>query len=102
MPSKLIDPEALPTMSFDWGVIKPLVATDNTDGAAVSLVHVVLLPGQGHERHNHPHGRVPLDGEHGLGAAHAAGDLRARGRRAGAQGAAGLPRAGAGRAARAG
>jgi oxalate decarboxylase/phosphoglucose isomerase-like protein (cupin superfamily) len=54
MPSKLIDPEALPTMSFDWGVIKPLVATDNTDGAAVSLVHVVLLPGQGHERHNHP------------------------------------------------
>jgi oxalate decarboxylase/phosphoglucose isomerase-like protein (cupin superfamily) len=54
MPSKLIDPEALPTMSFDWGVIKPLVAADNTDGAAVSLVHVVLLPGQGHERHNHP------------------------------------------------
>jgi oxalate decarboxylase/phosphoglucose isomerase-like protein (cupin superfamily) len=54
MPSKLIDPESLPTMSFDWGVIKPLVAADNTDGAAVSLVHVVLLPGQGHERHNHP------------------------------------------------
>ena len=54
MPSKLIDPAALPTMSFDWGVIKPLVAADNTDGAAVSLVHVVLLPGQGHERHNHP------------------------------------------------
>ena len=53
MPSKLIDPAALPTMSFDWGVIKPLVAGD-TDGAAVSLVHVVLLPGQGHERHNHP------------------------------------------------
>jgi oxalate decarboxylase/phosphoglucose isomerase-like protein (cupin superfamily) len=54
MPSKLIDPNTLPTMGFDWGVIKPLVATDNTDGAAVSLVHVVLLPGQGHERHNHP------------------------------------------------
>ena len=38
-------------MSFDWGVIKPLVAgvSDN-----VSLMHVVLLPGQGHERHNHP------------------------------------------------
>jgi oxalate decarboxylase/phosphoglucose isomerase-like protein (cupin superfamily) len=49
--SQLIDPSALPTMSFDWGVIKPLVAgvSDN-----VSLVHVVLLPGQGHERHNHP------------------------------------------------
>jgi oxalate decarboxylase/phosphoglucose isomerase-like protein (cupin superfamily) len=54
MPSKLIDPEALPTMSFDWGVIKPLVAADNTDDPAVSLMHVVLLPGQGHERHNHP------------------------------------------------
>ena len=51
MPSELIDPAHLPTMSFDWGVIKPLVAgrSDN-----VSLMHVVLLPGQGHERHNHP------------------------------------------------
>ena len=54
MPSKLIDPSALPTMSFDWGVIKPLVATDNTENPDVSLMHVVLLPGQGHERHNHP------------------------------------------------
>jgi oxalate decarboxylase/phosphoglucose isomerase-like protein (cupin superfamily) len=54
MPSKLIDPAALPTMSFDWGVIKPLVATDNTEAAGVSLMHVVLLPGRGHERHNHP------------------------------------------------
>ena len=54
MPSKLIDPESLPTMSFDWGLIKPLVASDNTDGTDVSLMHVVLLPGEGHERHNHP------------------------------------------------
>ncbi|HKF92113.1 MAG TPA: cupin domain-containing protein [Acidimicrobiia bacterium] len=54
MPSKLIDPAALPTMTFEWGVIKPLVATDNTDDPAVSMMHVVLLPGQGHERHNHP------------------------------------------------
>jgi oxalate decarboxylase/phosphoglucose isomerase-like protein (cupin superfamily) len=54
MPSKLIDPETLPTMSFDWGLIKPLVARENTEGAGVSLMHVVLLPGQGHERHNHP------------------------------------------------
>jgi oxalate decarboxylase/phosphoglucose isomerase-like protein (cupin superfamily) len=51
MPSKLIDPAALPTMTFDWGVIKPLVEGDS---ANVSLMHVVLLPGQGHERHNHP------------------------------------------------
>jgi oxalate decarboxylase/phosphoglucose isomerase-like protein (cupin superfamily) len=54
VPSKLIDPAALPTMSFDWGLIKPLVATENTDAPAVSLMHVVLLPGEGHERHNHP------------------------------------------------
>jgi oxalate decarboxylase/phosphoglucose isomerase-like protein (cupin superfamily) len=51
MSSQLIDPATLPTMSFDWGVIKPLVAgvSDN-----VSLMHVVLLPGRGHDRHNHP------------------------------------------------
>jgi oxalate decarboxylase/phosphoglucose isomerase-like protein (cupin superfamily) len=54
VPSKLIDPAALPTMSFDWGLIKPLVATENTEGPAMSLMHVVLLPGEGHERHNHP------------------------------------------------
>jgi oxalate decarboxylase/phosphoglucose isomerase-like protein (cupin superfamily) len=55
MPSKLIDPEDLPTYSFDWGVIKPLVSEENVSEAPhVSLMHVVLLPGQGHERHNHP------------------------------------------------
>jgi oxalate decarboxylase/phosphoglucose isomerase-like protein (cupin superfamily) len=54
VPSKLIDPETLPTMSFDWGLIKPLVAAENTDSPAMSLMHVVLLPGEGHERHNHP------------------------------------------------
>jgi oxalate decarboxylase/phosphoglucose isomerase-like protein (cupin superfamily) len=54
VPSKLIDPDALPTMSFDWGLIKPLVSTANTEAPEVSLMHVVLLPGQGHERHNHP------------------------------------------------
>jgi oxalate decarboxylase/phosphoglucose isomerase-like protein (cupin superfamily) len=54
MPSKLVDPASLPTMTFDWGAIKPLVAAANTPGAELSLMHVVLLPGQGHERHNHP------------------------------------------------
>jgi oxalate decarboxylase/phosphoglucose isomerase-like protein (cupin superfamily) len=51
MPSKLVDPATLPTLSFDWGVIKPLVSGDCD---SVSLMHVVLLPGQRHERHNHP------------------------------------------------
>src|SRR2546423_226059 len=54
MASKFVDPASLPTMTFDWGVIKPLVAADNTDGTAVSLMHVILLPGKGHDRHNHP------------------------------------------------
>jgi oxalate decarboxylase/phosphoglucose isomerase-like protein (cupin superfamily) len=54
MPSKLVDPATLPTMTFDWGVIKPLVATDNTEDPAVSMMHVILLPGKGHDRHNHP------------------------------------------------
>jgi oxalate decarboxylase/phosphoglucose isomerase-like protein (cupin superfamily) len=53
--SKLIDPADLPTYTFGWGVIKPLVSQDNVDSEpSVSLMHVVLLPGQGHERHNHP------------------------------------------------
>jgi oxalate decarboxylase/phosphoglucose isomerase-like protein (cupin superfamily) len=54
MPSKLIDPASLPTMTFEWGIIKPLVGIDNTDGPEMSLMHVLLLPGRGHERHNHP------------------------------------------------
>jgi oxalate decarboxylase/phosphoglucose isomerase-like protein (cupin superfamily) len=54
VPSKLVDPASLPTMTFDWGVIKPLVATDNTESPEVSMMHVILLPGKGHERHNHP------------------------------------------------
>jgi oxalate decarboxylase/phosphoglucose isomerase-like protein (cupin superfamily) len=55
MPSQLIDPNDLPTFTFGWGVIKPLVSEDNVaETPHVSLMHVVLLPGQGHERHNHP------------------------------------------------
>ncbi len=54
MPSKLVDPTAIPTQTFDWGIIKPLVARANTDNPAMSLLHVVLLPGKGHVRHNHP------------------------------------------------
>jgi oxalate decarboxylase/phosphoglucose isomerase-like protein (cupin superfamily) len=55
MPSQLIDPNDLPTFTFGWGVIKPLISQDNVaETPHVSLMHVVLLPGQGHERHNHP------------------------------------------------
>src|SRR5260370_21157877 len=54
MPSKLVDPRNVPTQTFDWGLIKPLVAKANTANPAMSLLHVVLLPGKGHTRHNHP------------------------------------------------
>jgi oxalate decarboxylase/phosphoglucose isomerase-like protein (cupin superfamily) len=54
VPSKFVDPASLPTWTFDWGVIKPLVAGENTDGTGVSMMHVILLPGKGHDRHNHP------------------------------------------------
>lgn len=54
MPAKLIEPAQLTTFTFDWGVLKPLVARDNTENTTLSVMHVVLLPGRGHERHNHP------------------------------------------------
>ncbi len=54
MPSKLVDPASLPTMTFDWGIVKTLVSQDAEDQPTLSLLHVVLLPGQAHDRHNHP------------------------------------------------
>jgi oxalate decarboxylase/phosphoglucose isomerase-like protein (cupin superfamily) len=44
----------VPTQTFDWGAIKWFVAPGHTEGAAISFGEVVLLPGQGHTRHNHP------------------------------------------------
>jgi oxalate decarboxylase/phosphoglucose isomerase-like protein (cupin superfamily) len=49
-----IDPEKVATHSFDWGIIKWLVSPDQNPGANLTFGEVVLLPGQGHSRHNHP------------------------------------------------
>ncbi|MEC0094166.1 cupin domain-containing protein [Paenibacillus macquariensis] len=49
-----IDKGTIPTHSFDWGLIKWFVTPDSTEGASVTLGEVVLLPGKGHDRHNHP------------------------------------------------
>ena len=49
-----IDPHGLPTQTFEWGTIKWFVAPARTPGAAMSFGEVVLLPGLGHDRHNHP------------------------------------------------
>jgi oxalate decarboxylase/phosphoglucose isomerase-like protein (cupin superfamily) len=49
-----VDPNSLPTQTFEWGSIKWLVSPDSETGAGLTLGEVVLLPGQGHDRHNHP------------------------------------------------
>ena len=49
-----VDPNALPTQTFDWGSIKWLVSPDSEAGAGLTFGEVVLLPGKGHDRHNHP------------------------------------------------
>ena len=48
-----IDVDKVATHSFDWGVIKWLVSPDQNPGAKITFGEVVLLPGQGHVRHNH-------------------------------------------------
>ena len=49
-----VDPNAIPTQTFDWGAIKWFVTPDATEGAGITFGEVVLLPGRGHDRHNHP------------------------------------------------
>jgi oxalate decarboxylase/phosphoglucose isomerase-like protein (cupin superfamily) len=49
-----VDPSTSPVQTFDWGAIKWLVSPEATEGAQMSFGEVLLLPGQGHERHNHP------------------------------------------------
>jgi oxalate decarboxylase/phosphoglucose isomerase-like protein (cupin superfamily) len=49
-----VDPNALPTQTFDWGAIKWFVTPELTEGAGITFGEVVLQPGRGHDRHNHP------------------------------------------------
>jgi oxalate decarboxylase/phosphoglucose isomerase-like protein (cupin superfamily) len=49
-----VDPNALPTQTFDWGWIKWLVSPESEGDAGLTFGEVVLLPGKGHDRHNHP------------------------------------------------
>ena len=49
-----VDPDAIPTQTFEWGSIKWLVSPDTQEGAGLTFGEVVLLPGRGHDRHNHP------------------------------------------------
>jgi oxalate decarboxylase/phosphoglucose isomerase-like protein (cupin superfamily) len=49
-----VDPNAVPTETFEWGAIKWFVTPDTTEGAGITFGEVVLQPGRGHDRHNHP------------------------------------------------
>jgi oxalate decarboxylase/phosphoglucose isomerase-like protein (cupin superfamily) len=48
-----IDPSSAVTHSFDWGMAKWFV-TPSANSAALSFGEVVVMPGGGHSRHNHP------------------------------------------------
>jgi len=49
-----VNVDKVATHSFDWGIIKWLVSPDQIPGAQITFGEVVLLPGEGHTRHNHP------------------------------------------------
>jgi oxalate decarboxylase/phosphoglucose isomerase-like protein (cupin superfamily) len=49
-----VDPNQLPTHTFDWGSIKWFVSPESAEGAGMTFGEVVLQPGKGHDRHNHP------------------------------------------------
>jgi oxalate decarboxylase/phosphoglucose isomerase-like protein (cupin superfamily) len=51
---RAVDPNAIPTQTFDWGAIKWFVTPELTEGAGITFGEVVLQPGRGHDRHNHP------------------------------------------------
>ncbi len=54
-----IDRNAIPTDQYDWGIIKWLVTPDK-DNADHTLGEVVVRPGLGHDRHNHPNAEEVL------------------------------------------
>lgn len=49
-----VDTGSVPTQTFEWGQIKWFVQPERTEGANVTFGEVVLMPGNGHDRHNHP------------------------------------------------
>ncbi|TDD83827.1 cupin domain-containing protein [Actinomadura rubrisoli] len=50
----LVSPGDVPTMTFDWGSIKWFVTPSGVPGASSTLGEVIVNPGKGHARHNHP------------------------------------------------
>lgn len=52
--NSVVSPASVPTQSFEWGAIKWFVTPTQTQGAGITFGEVILLPGLGHDRHNHP------------------------------------------------
>ncbi|TDE15140.1 cupin domain-containing protein [Actinomadura sp. 6K520] len=50
----LVNPGDVTTMTFDWGSIKWFVTPSSVPGAGSTLGEVIVNPGKGHARHNHP------------------------------------------------
>ena len=51
---RFVSPEEVETQVFDWGTIKWLSEPSVTNAQNFSTGVVLLAPGKGHTRHNHP------------------------------------------------
>ncbi len=51
---RYVEPEEVETQVFPWGTIKWLSEPQVTNAQNFSMGIVLLNPGKGHERHNHP------------------------------------------------
>jgi oxalate decarboxylase/phosphoglucose isomerase-like protein (cupin superfamily) len=51
---RYVDPDQVETQVFPWGTIKWLSEPHVTNAQNFSMGVVLLNPGKGHERHNHP------------------------------------------------
>lgn len=53
-PAIAVDRAMIPTDTFEWGAMKWLVSPSTTAGASFTFGEVLVMPGKGHTRHNHP------------------------------------------------
>jgi oxalate decarboxylase/phosphoglucose isomerase-like protein (cupin superfamily) len=51
---RFVSPDEVETMMFDWGTIKWLSEVRVTGAKGIAAGLVILEPGKGHLRHNHP------------------------------------------------
>ena len=51
---RFVEPNDIETQVFDWGIIKWFSEPQVTNAEKFSMGVVILEPGKGHTRHNHP------------------------------------------------